>query len=88
MRKRNKKLKEVKYIEDVLCNKCGDSLKVLWDKNNKEEFEFYGLMTTVSGGYNSTHLQDAVTYNFDLCEKCLVEYFKTFKIQPDSDKPY
>jgi len=73
-------LKKVVVVKDILCNNCGSSLKSSND-------DFYGLPTvTVSGGYNSTHLEDNTKYEFALCEKCLKELFAEFKFQPTITK--
>lgn len=67
--------KTVEEIEDVTCNRCGGTCM-------SREGERYGLSALVSGGYESTHLEDMTAYQFDLCEKCLVELFEEFKIKP------
>lgn len=70
--------KAVEVIESVTCNKCGESC--VPDGTTIP----HGLIdAAVDGGYYSTHLEDAKLYKFDLCEKCLVELFHTFKIAPD-----
>lgn len=65
----------VDEIEDVVCNRCGRSCM-------SQKGERYGLSAIVGGGYESTHLEDMTSYQFDLCEKCLVELFEGFKIKP------
>jgi hypothetical protein len=43
--------------------------------------ENYGLIKAqVMGGYYSTGLEDESSYSFSICEKCLAEIFKKFKI--------
>lgn len=71
--------KEVTETEDILCNKCG---KTCIDKETKC---FYGVGGSGSGGYFSTHFVDEQDYQFELCEKCSDELFKTFKIPPEVD---
>lgn len=64
----NKKVsKEIEEIEDVVCDKCGDSCKLAHYSGD------------YCGGYFSTHIPDGVAYTFDVCEKCLLEWMKTFK---------
>lgn len=75
MRHRSQRKEIVEFIDDVTCDKCEASLK--GDIGNVN-----GLVTSVYGGFDSTALNDGVRYDFDVCEKCLVEWFKTFKRQP------
>lgn len=70
---------------DVFCNKCGESCRK-WCTHDISDI--YGLDNcTVIGGYLSsnddTGLSDMTSYTFSLCEKCLRELFKTFKIPVD-----
>jgi len=59
-------------VDKIICNKCGkDTIGDQCDgalQNAK-----------VSGGYNSTHIEDGAQYSFDLCESCVVDLMKTFK---------
>lgn len=60
---------------DVLCNKCGQSLR-------KSMGEFEGLVECyIMGGYASK-LGDMVAYRFSLCEDCLQDLFKNFLYDP------
>ena len=62
-------------VEDVICNKCGQSLK--------SDMNFTGLTeATVRGLYDSPKLTDETAYTFSLCEECLLDLFSTFKIPP------
>jgi hypothetical protein len=64
----------VEVIEDIRCNKCGESCGIGYGI-------FEGLIEIeVSGGYGSNYIGDGNKYVFSLCEKCLVEFAKTFKI--------
>lgn len=78
------KTKKVQVIEDILCNKCGESCK-------SDVFGtggFYGLQeATVSADYFSPALEDCTHYVFSLCEHCLVKLFKDFTI-PVEEQPY
>lgn len=67
----------VDEVEDVVCNRCGKTCM-------SKQGERYGLSAVVGGGYESTHLEDMTSYQFDLCEKCLVELFEGFKIKPEA----
>ncbi len=65
-------------VDDIFCNKCGNSLKVDIQDNL---FDFYGLTNVeIWGGYFSPVLADMSEYHFDLCEKCVAELMNSFKI--------
>ena len=92
-----KEIKKVnaEVITDVICNKCGQSLVLdRYFINNpvrldhgEEGLQIYGLKEiTVSGGYLSTHLDDATQYKFSLCEKCTKDLMDSFVI-PAETKP-
>lgn len=86
MKKTAKKTIEVEYTEDLICNKCGESLKHIITTDG--DFNFCGLEEiTVNGCYGSDPLEDLVSYTFSLCEKCLDDLFKSFKI-PVEKKDY
>ena len=68
--------------EITICNKCGKTCM----KGNKDiggDIEDpYGLIDVVySGGYfSSQEIGDEVVYHFSICEECLHEFMKSFKI--------
>lgn len=67
-------MREVNEVEDIICNKCGNSCF--------GEMNYNGLIEAeVSGGYDSTHLLDGESYQFSICESCLDEIFNSFKIK-------
>lgn len=71
----------VEKTKDVICNKCERSLKA----DDEYVDDFNGLVECrILGGYYSPVLIDSRKYIFSLCEYCLDEMFKTFKIQPDA----
>jgi Fe-S-cluster containining protein len=81
MKKMKTVIQEVEIIEDIICNKCGGSCCTKFDPI--ENTDFYGLIeASFSTGYFSQHLPDGFIYSFSLCEKCLAELFKSFKIEP------
>lgn len=58
---------------DILCNKCGKSLK--------QEYNYCGLIEeSLCGNYESPYLNDLDYYSFALCEACLLDLFQSFKI--------
>jgi hypothetical protein len=80
-----KKVRKTQIVTtDILCNKCGNSLKEKLTTDGKWS-EFYGLIECqVSGGYCSPVLSDCIIYSFSLCERCLQELFENFKISVDA----
>lgn len=78
MRKTHKATVETEVTDDVICNRCGESCKT--------DCGYEGLFgCNVVGGYGSKHLGDMNQYVFDICEACLIEWFKSFKIDPFND---
>jgi hypothetical protein len=72
---------EVEVIDDVVCNKCGGSCYAGDFGVGEKAFE--GLIEAeVNGGYYSKRLGDMNKYVFSLCEDCVVELFRSFKINP------
>ena len=76
-----RKTKTVKVIEekleteDVICDRCLSSLKTDWG--------YEGLVGAYAfGGYGSKYLGDMNEFLFDVCEKCLSDWFNTFKRDP------
>ena len=77
-------------IVDRICNKCG--LSIVHDRKQPET---YGLHIEYSGGYESAfnrivtgaEICDGETYEADVCEVCLTEFFKSFKV-PVSRQSY
>ena len=77
---------EVRVVSEVVCNKCGQScLKECGTTVAGEpSYDAYGLIgAKVIGGFPSKELADGQEYRFDVCEKCLVEFFVSFVIKPD-----
>lgn len=74
-----KKVKvEKQLVMDCICNRCGESLK-----NDMGNYE--GIVGAHGcGGYGSK-IGDGLTWRIDICESCLLEYFKDFKISPYED---
>lgn len=83
MRKVKKVQREIEETDDIICNKCGSSLKVFIDRD-KKLFNFVGLCEVeVSGSYASKHIEDGTKYRFSMCEKCCRELMDTFKISAE-----
>lgn len=76
--------REEDQVVDIICNRCGESLRVSLDTDGNHH-DYYGLgEVEVSGGYASPVLPDAMTFTFSLCEPCLGQLFSTFKIPPST----
>lgn len=71
------KLVEVvrKDTDTVVCNQCTNKMS-----------SRYGLDGLITGGYDSTALEDCTRYEFDLCEPCLVSLFNSFLIPVEKTK--
>lgn len=63
-------LVEEERVVDFICNSCGGSC----DGEGINEHE-------LRGGYGSK-LGDSVSYRFSICEGCIEERFRAFKIPP------
>jgi hypoxanthine phosphoribosyltransferase len=66
--------------EDVICNKCGETCRYSSGMKGEPKVPYGLIGGKVRGHYNSPVLWDLITYRFDICEKCLDEYFNSFKI--------
>ena len=65
----------VVVVEDVMCDRCGKSMKGHIGNIN-------GLHLQGSGSYDSTHFPDMYSFEADVCEACVIEWFKTFQRDP------
>jgi len=71
------KTEEIEIIDDIICNKCGESLQ------HGNVPGFYGLKEyEIHGGWASI-FGDGAVLKFSVCEKCLKEFIGTFKIEPE-----
>lgn len=61
-----------------LCNKCGGS-RIPKDCPEPNK---YGTEVLFHSGYFSEDLPDGYRYEFELCEPCVSEFMKSFKIPP------
>ena len=69
---------EQDFIQDIICNQCGESCI------NEGCPSPEGLIeVTVDGGYGSKHIGDGDSLTFSICERCLVGIVLEFKIPPD-----
>lgn len=76
----SKKLAEVEYVEDIICNRCGKSCK-------NEVGDFDGLIEAeVIGGFYSPKIEDGTKISFSLCEHCVADLVQDFKIPPKGDR--
>jgi len=78
MIKKEMETKDIEVITDVICNKCGDSLRLY---SGGKWYNYGGVIeATVEGCYESKYITDGTLYKFSLCEKCFDELRRTFKI--------
>lgn len=78
MKHTHKETQEVEVVDDVVCDRCGDTLKCSAGNYN-------GINITGSGAYDSPHFPDMCIVHADVCEECASEWFKTFKTNPIKD---
>src|SRR5690348_6886331 len=64
-------------VNEILCNKCGETCMVNTYAN---KYSFYGETIEAHGGYSSPHFEDLTAYKYNICEKCQLDLFETFKI--------
>lgn len=57
-----------------VCNRCAAEFDKYSDKTHP---------ISIGGGYGSSYPGDMHTLTFDVCETCLEEWVKSFKIQPE-----
>lgn len=68
---------QAEVVDDILCNKCGVSLK----RGDDPKLGFRGMVEViVEGAVGSPKLVPGNEYAFSLCEHCLVELWETFKL--------
>ena len=64
----------------ITCNRCGQIYDL--EKDELEEWQAdFMRQFTIRFGYTSAH--DTEDWHFDLCEECLEEIIKEFKIAPE-----
>lgn len=68
--------KEVEEIEDIICDKCGNSTKP------KDSLNFLYAVLTLQGAYGSTRF-DMKSYKFYICEDCFVKITDDFIVDID-----
>ena len=83
MIKYTKKSVEVDSVDDVICNKCGQS--VVLDAHGEYEWEAIDISHTF--GYWSTG-RDGDQYAANLCESCYIEFIDTFTVPPEISNYY
>jgi hypothetical protein len=82
-----KKITKKQTIEttvDIICNKCGETCSNLKRFHNASQHQMCGFSglneIEVHGGYDSQFIGDMTSWRFSLCEKCLSQIVKSFKI--------
>ncbi len=73
----HKVMTETDFIDDIICNKCGESCI------NEDAPAPEGLIeVNLRGGYGSKVLGDGDDFTFSLCETCLALLMFGFKLPP------
>lgn len=94
MIKTKKVKKEVVEIEvvDYVCNKCGETCSNAVRYHNAKKPDCCGWSglneVEVHGGYDSRFIGDMISWKFSLCEKCISELTKSFKIPHEIKSQY
>ena len=84
MVKRKLETQQVEVVDDIVCNRCGGSCMKKIDVDTRPPGDFYGVVMAYCPGYMSTDFSDDnSTHRADICEKCVFEFFSTFKIPPE-----
>ena len=68
-------------IDTITCNSCGQEIEIdptCWSR----PYETF----SIAWGYGSKN--DLDTWEFDLCEDCILKMTEKFKIQPDKKNVY
>lgn len=65
----------VAVLDRVECDRCGTGMLT-------EHGNVNGVRVTGEGAFDGTHIPDGVTVHLDVCERCAVEWFATFKRNP------
>ena len=68
----------VEVLDDVTCDRCGESLCA----HSRETRNVNGVTVRGSGAWDSTHFPDMVQIDVDVCERCAAEWFASFKRNP------
>lgn len=69
----------VAYLRGVVCNRCA---VIIYQEDIDGLGGVHACAVDYIGGYGSPVVGDMTRVKFDLCEKCLMEIVKDFKIDP------
>jgi len=67
------KMVSVEQVTEVVCNKCGKSIELLYSESVQH--------ITLGFGYGSKH--DGQQWGMDLCECCIDKLVEDFAIEPE-----
>ena len=78
MKKYRNVVQVTEELIEILCDRCGNSLRETESKN------YCGIHFLVSGNYHSKYFYDMPEADtmVDVCEQCAEEWFKSFKNNP------
>ncbi|MFB5758958.1 hypothetical protein [Paenibacillus medicaginis] len=84
---RNTRIEEIKakkeFTNSVVCNKCGKIDKGFYEEEQDSNLTFQDThrVTVDFEGEDSKYRTNV--WRFDLCDKCLTDFVKTFKFAPE-----
>lgn len=63
-------------VTSILCNKCGEEMITKCSPGGN------GVSVTYQAGFDAKLYKDGDNVEFDICEKCLKAFTKSFKVPP------
>lgn len=77
-----RKRKVVSVVEDILCNKCGNSCRNVAMSDDKRSYFDFTVLKFETGSYASRFDDVQPVPRVHLCDDCCVELLLSLKIQP------
>mgnify|MGYP001590916277 CR=1 FL=1 len=84
MIKTQNEMKEVKVVQDVICNKCGKSClgSVLTISSSTVEEIDFPIVAQLNADWGYGSKKDGERHKSHLCESCYDEIVRSFLIEP------
>jgi hypothetical protein len=79
------KTERYQVIETVTCNKCGKKVRDNFDSTVSNTVHYMTIKWNWGYGADNTLFGDMTALDMDICEPCMYEWVKTFKINPAFD---
>lgn len=75
---KRRRITTINEIETVTCNKCGKQVQNTGDLNlDFNTFQNFEIEFGFGSDFDMTRMY------FDLCDNCMIEFIKSFKVPPD-----